>query len=116
MKELISIITAKKGGKTPKALRQPSLFDIPPLKDRLTLERLDGQAAIVGCGAINILFSYNVPVAFHIKGCGYTVRKTYYRYSRTTTRHINKFLPTVTYAVINDDDFFKLVAKHISLL
>lgn len=41
-------------------------------------------------GNRSILVSYQTPVALHIEGMGYIV--TDCRWSRTTTKHINKFL------------------------
>lgn len=41
-------------------------------------------------GNKSILISYETPVALHIEGMGYIVTEK--KWSRTTSRHINKFL------------------------
>lgn len=41
-------------------------------------------------GNRSVLFSYKTPVALHIEGMGYIVTEKYW--SKTTSRHINKFL------------------------
>lgn len=41
-------------------------------------------------GNRSVLFSYKTPVALHIEGIGYIV--TDKKWSRTTSKHINKFL------------------------
>ena len=54
-----------------------------------------------------VLFSYKTPVAAYTPSMGYI--KTATKWSRTTTRHINKWLEGVTATVVNQDVLDNLV-------
>ncbi len=56
----------------------------------MNLIPLGSNMTEVVLGNRSILFSYKTPVALHIEGMGYVVTEKYW--SRTTNRHISKFL------------------------
>lgn len=59
-------------------------------------------------GDIEVLFSYNTPVAGHISGVGYI--KTEKKWSKTTSSHINKYLDGCS-AEVKPQSFFDDLVK-----
>lgn len=64
----------------------------------MKLTPLAANMTEVETGKYRVLFSYKTPVAYKILGLS-TVSITDYKWSATTTRHINKWLATFQYDV-----------------
>jgi len=62
----------------------------------MNLKPLASNMTEVETGKYRILFSYKTPVAYKILGLS-VVYKTKQNWSRTTTRHINKWLSSFQY-------------------
>lgn len=58
-----------------------------------------------------ILFSYKTPVAAYVVGTGYIKRDTWY--SKTTSRHINKWIKGASISSVNDDTFYAFSGLNV---
>lgn len=61
-------------------------------------------------GNRSILISYETPVALHIEGVGYIV--TNKKWSRTTSKHINRFLSGSKPHKIEPQEYFDVLLEN----
>lgn len=62
-------------------------------------------------GNRSILISYETPVALHIEGVGYVVTEK--KWSRTTSKHINKFLGGSEPYKVEPQDYFDNLLQEV---
>lgn len=73
----------------------------------MKLKQVGSNMSEVEMGNKTILFSYSTPVAYHEEGEGYF--KTSTKYSKTTSKHINKWLAGATAKEVNQEVLDNLV-------
>jgi hypothetical protein len=67
----------------------------------MRLNKLGPNKTEVIVGDRTVLFSYNTPVAYHVKGVGYFVTEK--KFSVTTSKHINQWLDGAPKAIVSQE-------------
>ena len=75
----------------------------------LQITQIGSNQTELSANGVQILYSYQTPVAAWIKGQYYKTNK---KWSNTTTKHINKW---VHLAVEKDQDFFDNLVKQFDI-
>ncbi len=74
----------------------------------MKLKKVGSNMTEISAGDMTVLFSYDTPVACNIAGDGWY--RTEKKWSKTTSRHINKWLNGITAAEKPQEFFDKLMA------
>ncbi len=77
----------------------------------LELKPMGANKTLLVCNGMKVLFSYKTPVACEI---GLRYYKTSYKFSKTTTRHINAWLDGVK-AEEKEQEFFHALVMRFNL-
>jgi hypothetical protein len=77
----------------------------------LELKPMGANKTLLVCNGMKVLFSYKTPVACEI---GLRYYKTSYKFSKTTTRHINQWLDGVK-AEEKEQEFFHALVMRFNL-
>lgn len=77
----------------------------------LELKPMGANKTLLVCNGMKVLFSYKTPVACEI---GLRYYKTSYKFSKTTTKHINAWLDGVK-AEEKEQEFFHALVMRFNL-
>ena len=77
----------------------------------LELKPMGANKTLLVCNGMKVLFSYKTPVAAEI---GLRYYKTSYKFSKTTTKHINAWLDGVK-AEEKEQEFFHALVMRFNL-